>query len=601
MTGRTRSDTSAPALRAIVDELVAAGISDVVICPGSRSTPMALALRSHPSVRVWMHLDERAGAFFALGLAKGSRRCTAILATSGTAVVNFMPAVVEARHAKVPLILLTADRPPELRDRGAPQAIDQDHLYGRFSKWYAEVAVSDAAATMESHIRSVIARAVATAGAAPAGPVQLNLPFREPLIPDGPLEPGAATETSAATEASAPMVISGTRHVGDGEMAAIALRVTQASRGLIVCGPLDIVGFPDAVAALAAATGFPILADALSNVRAGPHDRSAVIPMHNALLRSAGFVAAHVPDLVVRFGGTPTSKVLVETLQGWAAPQIVVDDGGWNETTLLPTTMVQAEPIAFSTALTASIDALAADRAEAWSASWHRADAVAKDARLRWLAALEEPFEGAIFNLLAEVLPDGTMLFAGNGMPVWDMDAFLGGTDSDIRCQGNRGANGIDGLVSTALGMAASHAQPTVAVVGDISFIHDLNALVAARQHRLSATIVLVNNDGGGIFSFLPQATADRPEVGLPQHYEELFGTPHGLEFAPLVRALGADHQLVDHRSLREAVGASIASPGVQVLELRTERARNVELHRQATAVVAEAVNARALAAPERP
>jgi 2-succinyl-5-enolpyruvyl-6-hydroxy-3-cyclohexene-1-carboxylate synthase len=228
--------------------------------------------------------------------------------------------------------------------------------------------------------------------------------------------------------------------------------------------------------------------------------------------------------------------------------------------------------------------------ADGWLASWQSAEAAAAEAIAVWLAALGEPFEGQAFAGLGTVLPDDVIVLAGNSMPVRDMEAFLGTGPAAIRCLGNRGANGIDGLVSTALGAGAATGQPVVAVVGDVSFLHDLNALVAATRLGLSVTVILINNDGGGIFSFLPQAASVDPGVGLPQHFEELFGTPHGLDFGPLVQALGARHQRIPTSEVAEAVRALLVQPGVRVLEVRTDRVRNVELHRSVQAAVAAAV-----------
>jgi 2-succinyl-5-enolpyruvyl-6-hydroxy-3-cyclohexene-1-carboxylate synthase len=301
-----------------------------------------------------------------------------------------------------------------------------------------------------------------------------------------------------------------------------------------------------------------------------------------------------VPDLVVRFGGTPTSRALLEWITAGAAEQIAVDDGGWTDPVGLPVTMVDADPVALASSLAAAVvrQPGSAMGPGPWLATWRAADDAAATATRAWLDGLEEPFEGQVFDVLGATLPHGAILLAGNSMPVRDLEAFLGGRAQDLRCLGNRGANGIDGLVSTALGMAAVADGPVVAVVGDISFLHDLTALVAAGRLGLSATFIVVNNDGGGIFSFLPQASAARPEVGLPEHFEELFGTPHGIELGPLIRALGADHEALTPLDLAAAVPASIRRPGVQVLEVRTERARNVELHRDLHATVARAVEA---------
>jgi 2-succinyl-5-enolpyruvyl-6-hydroxy-3-cyclohexene-1-carboxylate synthase len=604
--------TPAGPLRAIVEELLRAGVRDVVVCPGSRSTPLALALAADPAIRTWLHLDERAGGFFALGLAKASRRPVGILTTSGTAAVNLHPAVVEALEGRVPLVLLTADRPPELRDRGAPQAIDQDHLFGRHAKWYAELPVPEDELLPVAHLRGVVGRAIAVAIEAPSGPVQLNLPFREPLIPAGDLRPATDPrpgQGSATAQATAPAVrlVPAERLPSDDDLIALAARLEIAARGLIVCGPLDRPGFAPAVAALAAVTGFPILADGLANVRTGVHDRSHVVVRHDTVLRSDSFRAGHRPDVVVRFGGTPTSKALLTWLADLDADQLVVDDGGWNEPTVRPLTMIHADPVRLAEVLAARLSAptptptppptprRAADAG--WLDGWLAADRAADRALRAWLGDQGEPFEGAAIAEAAAGLPDGAVLYVGNSMPVRDLDGYLPGSDAAIRCLGNRGANGIDGVVSSALGAAAAEAGPVVLVVGDVSFLHDLNALLAARLHRLSATIVLVNNDGGGIFSFLPQATAERPEVGLPERYEELFGTPHGVDVGPIVTALGGEHRRVGVGELAAAVAASVGRPGVRVLEIRTDRARNVELHRAAVAAAVVALET-AIAAP---
>jgi 2-succinyl-5-enolpyruvyl-6-hydroxy-3-cyclohexene-1-carboxylate synthase len=583
------AETPAAPLVAIARALVDGGVRDAVICPGSRSTAVALALRREPGLRCWVHLDERAGAFFALGLAAASRRPTAILVTSGTAAVELLPAIVEARYGRLPLIALTADRPPEARDRGAPQTIDQDHLFGRFAKWFVELPVPGDPASQAGHVGALVARAVATACATPAGPVQVDAPFREPLVPTGPLGRAAGDSGPASVR-----VLEGERRLPDGELARLASRLAGSRRGIIVCGPLDRPGFAAAVTGLAAAAGFPVIADALANVRFGEHDRSAVVCRAGALIRVSAFAEEHRPDLIVRFGGTPTSRALLDWLAGCEAEQVAIDDGGWTEPVGRPVTMVAAEPVGLATAVAAAVvrQDPSDPVSDEWLGSWRAADEAAAAATRAWLDGLDEPFEGQVFDSLGATLPDGTLLLAGNSMPVRDLEDFLGGGVRDVRCLGNRGANGIDGLVSTALGMAAADSGPVVAVVGDLAFLHDLNALVAARRLGLAATIVLIDNDGGGIFSFLPQAATAQPDAGLPEHFEELFGTPHGLDLGPLVRALGADHQAVEPRDLAAAVAASMAAPGVRVIEVRTERKRNVTLHRDHLAAVARAVEA---------
>lgn len=581
--------SDAAGLRAFVEALVAAGIREAVVCPGSRSTPLALALRAAAGIRVRVLYDERAAGFFALGMARTVQRPVVLVATSGTAVVEFGPAVVEAQLSRVPLVLLTADRPAELRDRGAPQAIDQTHVFGRAAKWFTELPLLDGDPVTAAHWRWVAGRAVAVAAAGPPGPVHLNVPFREPLLPDGPLE------TPAADAVAEPFVAveAGRRALDDVALRALAGRLARARRGLILAGPDDDPALPAALAALARATGFPILADPLSGLRTGPHDRGLVVTHADLIARLGPWIDAHAPDLVLRTGGMPTSRPVTELLAR-SRPEIVVLDGdaGWREAALVPATFIHADATATSEALAGILAGGGQGTDPRWASDWLEADRVAGDAMDAWLAALVEPFEGVPFPILAGALPDGAVLWAASSMPVRDMDAWLPATDRAITVRSNRGANGIDGVVSTALGSAAVADGPVAVVLGDIAFLHDLNALVAARLHGLSATIVLVNNDGGGIFSFLPQAqpAAAVPGTGLPEHYEELFGTPHGIDVGPIVTALGSEYRLAAPADLPAAVADSVGRPGVRVLELRTDRARNLQLHRDVAAVVAGAL-----------
>ncbi len=582
---------TAPLLRAFTEELARAGVREAVICPGSRSTPLALALAAHDGFTAHVLLDERSAAFFALGMARTSGRAVVVLGTSGTAVVNFMPAIVEASLARVPLVVLTADRPAELQDRGAPQTIDQVKLYGDHVKWSTELPLADDAPETLAHVRSVAGRAVAEALAGPMGPVHVNAPFREPLIPVGAL--GAWPELGPTPFTG---VHAGTRRLPSADIERIAARIAATPDGLIVAGPgeaPDRSPAAEAIARLAVASGYPIVADPLSGLRAGPHDRSRVLIRADQLTRPGGWIDAHPPRLVIRFGAMPTSKPVVELLRRARPELLVVDgDGGWREAALLPVTFLHADAADTAGRLA---DALATDEAvappeSAWTSDWLAADRAADRAMRAWLAAIDEPFEGAPFEALAAALPDGAVLWAGNSMPVRDLDGWLPSTDTSIRVHSNRGANGIDGVVSTALGSAAVAGAPVVLVVGDVSFLHDLGALVTARISGVSLTVVLIANDGGGIFSFLPQASTAAPAVGLPERYEQLFGTPHGIAAGPIVEALGHRHRLVDHRSLADALAEAIGQPGLTVLELRTDRARNVELHRAAARVAAEAI-----------
>jgi 2-succinyl-5-enolpyruvyl-6-hydroxy-3-cyclohexene-1-carboxylate synthase len=617
--------TDLVALRGFVDELVRGGLRDAVICPGSRSTPLALALRAHPGISVRVLLDERSAGFFAIGMARAARRPVAIVVTSGTAAANLLPAVVEASLARVPLVVLTADRPPELRDRGAPQTIDQVRLFGAHARWFAELPLLDGEDVTRRHARSVAARAVAVALTGPAGPVHVDVPFREPLVPGGPLGPLAAGSGSpdarragagpasaggspafAAEPVAGPFaeVFAGRRILAGDAVERLARRLGSVERGLLVAGPQDDPALPGALARLAAALEWPIVADPLSLVRCGPHDRSRVVARGDLLLRPGPWRDEHVPELVMRFGAVPTSKPVLTLLEERRPAQVVVDgDGGWREPAIIPTTFVHAEAAATAHALADALGAgerrrggsrlrPAPARGTPWLDAWLAADRAADRALRGWLVRTTESgeaFEGAPFAHLGDLLPDGGILWASSSMPVRDMDAWLPAGPRAVRPLANRGANGIDGVLSSALGAAATGAQVAL-VIGDLALLHDLAGLVAARLHGLSATVVVVHNDGGGIFSFLPQATAAVAGGGLPEHYEELFGTPHGIDLGPLVAALGAEHRVVDAAGLREALAASLEAPGLRVLELRSDRARNVTLHREAAAAVQAAL-----------
>lgn len=570
---------------ALIDELTRAGVRHFCVAPGSRSTPLALAVARHPSARLWMHLDERSAGFFALGMAKTARAPAALICTSGTAAANFMPAMVEARYARVPLVVLTADRPHELRDSGAPQTIDQVDLFGKHAKWFADLAEPDTSPDLLRYVRAVASRAVATATRGPAGPVHLNCPVREPLIPIAP-EPGAS---SAERPDAQPYVTvsSGARAPDAALVSALAGQLRSTPRGLIVCGPQDDPALAEPLSRLAAALGYPILADPLSGARCGPHERALVLDCYDAFLRNAAFVERHAPQVVLRFGAMPTSKPVLLYLQRHAGcRQIVVDgDAGWNEPTLLASQIVHADARLLCEALLAALPADHAPPTTAleWARTWQAAQQRSRAAIDGYMRQVGELFEGKVFAELRELLPDGALLYAGNSMPIRDLDTFFAG-GRGVRLLGNRGANGIDGVVSSALGAAATGAGPTVLVIGDLSFYHDSNGLLAARQHGLDATIILLNNDGGGIFSFLPQAAE-------PEHFEALFGTPHGLDFAPLAAMYGARYTRVDSwEAFRAAVSAGVGGHGLHIVEVPTERARNVALHREIWPRVAAAV-----------
>jgi 2-succinyl-5-enolpyruvyl-6-hydroxy-3-cyclohexene-1-carboxylate synthase len=575
--------------RALVDQLASCGVRNAVICPGSRSTPLAVSLATHPDIQRWVLVDERAAAYFALGMAKQLTAPVVILSTSGTAAANFLPAVVEARLSRIPLIILTADRPPELRDWGAAQTIDQIHLFGSHVKWFVDMPVPDGDDALARHARATAVRAVQTARSEPAGPIHLNFPFREPLLPKDlrstrQLWPNLARsrpdDSLPHTEPS--------RHV---PVAAgvddLASRIGREPRGIIVCGPGEVAGLADAATALSAVSGYPILADPLSGVRFGLHDRTGVVDAYDPFLRDQETAKALQPEIVIRVGALPTSKPLQQFLLSRTdRMHVVIDPGAPRDPSHLATSYLLGDAAATVAGVAERVTALGKTGNRGWLDAWQAVERAAAAAIESALAQEGDPFEGRAASEVAALLPDGATLVVGNSMPVRDVDAFVRGDERRLRIVSNRGANGIDGVVSTALGAAAVAAGSVVLLVGDLSFLHDLNGMLAASKFDLDATVVVLNNDGGGIFSFLPQA-----EQLDPPTFEALFGTPSGLDIAAAARLFGASHARPGNwGAFRREFCRVIGGRGLGIVELITDRERNVMQHRMVWAAVAEAL-----------
>ncbi|OES44082.1 2-succinyl-5-enolpyruvyl-6-hydroxy-3-cyclohexene-1-carboxylic-acid synthase [Domibacillus iocasae] len=547
-----------------IDSLVRSGVKHAVISPGSRSTPMALLMEEHPRLRTFIQVDERSAGFFALGLAKASQHPVALLCTSGTAAANYMPAVAEAKISRVPLIVLTADRPPELRDVGAPQTIDQLHLYGHTAKWFAEMALPEAAETTLQYVRTQGARAVFESLTAPAGPVHLNFPYREPLLPDydGVYE---------RMLIPAPVRLISGKKVPDSIMMDDIAKALQVEKGLIVAGEIIKPGIADAIVSLSEKTGWPIVADPLSQLRAN----HKAIDSYDAFLRDDEVKEALKPEAIIRFGALPVSKALMLFMKRHhKIPHMIVDaDGGWRDPSHIATHMINVDEVAFCSEMVKRLDQKRAD----WPKMWQDVNAAARSE----MKKAEGMDEGALFQRFLQAVPDGASVFAGNSMPIRDLDSFLFAGEQNVRLHGNRGANGIDGLVSTALGIAAS-GENVFAVMGDLSFFHDVNGLLAAKMNGLSMTVLVMNNDGGGIFSYLPQA-------GEQKHFERLFGTPSGLKFDHAAALYGCHYARITSAAQLEKE-LTEKREGITILEAFTNRAENTAIHRKLWQNAIEAV-----------
>jgi 2-succinyl-5-enolpyruvyl-6-hydroxy-3-cyclohexene-1-carboxylate synthase len=570
-------DATTAFARALVDEWTRHGITDACLSPGSRSAPMALALAGDDRIRLHVHLDERSASFFALGIARATGRPAIVLCTSGTAAANFHPAVLEAHHGRVPLVACTADRPPELRDAGAGQTVDQAKLYGDAVRWYCDPGVPDDRPGVGAEWRALASRAVAEALGPPAGPVHLNLPFREPLVPTGaPLVDAQGrgdgrpwTARAFTGRAPAPPVVD-----------ALAELIRAQPRGLIVSGWGAAVE-PRTLLRFAAAAGWPVLADPISNLRV-----PGTISTYDPIARVGDAARRLRPDVVLRLGALPTNKPVAQ----WLAPevaQVLVDpDDAWLDPQHAAGGRLTADPEPLLVALTGVLAADGASReATGWLEAWRAADRAARGAIDDVLDSSDAPFEGRVARDVVAAVPDGTSLVVASSMPVRDVESFASGR-TGVRFHANRGVNGIDGFVSTALGIAASRPEPvpTLALLGDLCFVHDAGGLLGATERRVDLTFVVLDNDGGGIFSFLPQAD-------LPEHFERCFGTPHGLDLAALAAVHGIPTVDVDSASgLGPALRTAIVTGGLSVVRVRTQRVDNVRRHREVWAEVSHAL-----------
>jgi 2-succinyl-5-enolpyruvyl-6-hydroxy-3-cyclohexene-1-carboxylate synthase len=567
---------------AFVEELARCGVRRAVVSPGSRSTPLALALWRQPEIEVDVIVDERSAAFFALGAAQASGTPVALLCTSGTAAANYHPAIREADHSALPLIVLTADRPPELRGIGAGQAIDQLKLYGESVRWFREVGTHAADDDGLLHYRATACRAFASArGEQRPGPVHLNLPWREPLAPvavDGAVTATDPLALKGRGERPLTAVTPIDMEPSDFLLEEVAKHIAEAEIGVIVAGRQLDPELREPLAHLAAAAGYPILAEPTSQIRCGPHDRSHVITSYDLLLREERFREDASPDLVLRFGELPTSKPLRSWLAESGAEQIVVDPfGGWHEPSRRAAALLRADPTELAAGWAAR---LGEERPR--PALWLDAERAARGEIEAELGDADEPTEPGLQLALAAAQRDGDIVYTASSMPIRDQESFLPSTGADVQFLCNRGANGIDGLISSGIGAAHASGRPTTIVSGDLGLLHDIGGLAALRNVDVPVRIVVIDNDGGGIFHFLPQEQALERE-----EFEELLGTPQGVDVAKAADLFDLPHRRLDDLAdLPDALAA-----GTGLIEVKSDRQANADLHRRLAGLVAAAVD----------
>ena len=638
--------------REVVGALVRGGVTEVEIAPGSRSAPLVLAVRSFPDLRARVHLDERSAAFFALGYGRRAGRPAAVVTTSGTAVANLLPAVVEADISDVPLVILSADRPPRLRGADANQTIDQVGIFGARLRYEADLPVPEPDAL--GRAGGIASEALARAVGPPAGPVHLNIPFEKPLQPSSPAAvevgdcPTGTGNRPMGTRdglAAPPIQTSPPAEAIVRGAALVAAKLAAARRPILVAGPSAAPSTEGpALADFAERLGVPLLADPLSGARfaarasaSGPvpvtdeqadHDaksrpppphlpRPTVCGAYDHYLRDPTVVAKLAPDLILRTGRTPTSATLEAALERWRdAMQVVIDDGSRpkdhqrlaDEYVRAPASSVLAHVATQATVATqptVAADATVVAQAAVahttisadhitipaahitipatepasrsptahWRTLWSRAEAAA------WSAvadALDDPAnEGAHAAAVLRALPSNATLFVSSSMPVRDLDAYGRPAPTGVHVLANRGASGIDGIVSSTLGCAAAADGPVVGLLGDLAFYHDMNGLLATRDPELNVVLVLVDNDGGGIFHMLPIRNFEPA-------FTPYFATPHGLDFRHAACLYGIPlHEAHTPAEAAQAVTAAVRRPGTEIVRVRTDRETNRRRHEE--------------------
>lgn len=545
-------------IAALVDELYRLGVRDVVISPGSRSTPLAILFCEH-NFNVYVDIDERSASFFALGIAKEKEKPAVLVCTSGSAVAHYFPAIVEAGSSRVPLIVLTADRPHELRQVGAPQAIDQIKIYGGYVRYFEELALPEEREEMYRYVRVVMQKAYASVMGKEHGVAHINVPLRDPLVPD-------LNELNFAAGRSAE-VFAAVR--GENNAVPFDAAILQGKKGLILCGGDAYSDYQQAVLDLARRLKAPILADPLSNLR--NYADKLVIDSYDAFLRDDRIKEELKPDFVLHFGQIPVSKRVQQFLARYKETlYIQVGEVFAYRNPLLSTRrFVVAAPKTFADSI--QIENSDTEYADLWRKYQVRMRHILNSAREEQVL-----FEGNVIQTLQGLLPEQSRLVIANSMPIRDIDYFFAAADQNVKLLCNRGANGIDGTVSTALGVATA-GFPTVLLTGDLAFYHDLNGLLIGKTHGLNLVIVLLNNDGGGIFRYLPQSKA--------KNFKYLFLTSHGMDFAGLETLYGL------HYRRPQTIGeftrdfqAAVARKGIHLIEVRTDLEESKTLHDKYTA-----------------
>ncbi len=573
-----------------VNELVSAGIKYVCISPGSRNTPLTLAFARNKKIRSYILVDERSCAFFALGLAKSSNTPVVLVCTSGTATAEFYPAIIEAYQQRVPLIVCTADRPPELQGVGANQTINQNNLYKNHICWFVDVGLPQPSLKGIRHIKAIAQRGVFESFVKSKGPVHLNFPFRKPFEPESYTDEinNDLLEFSKNFSFKQQFALNGkdSKNIKNQKwFREIAGMIIKSKRILIIAGPENYnSAFPANVMNLAKELCCPIIADGCSNIRFGSHDKDYIISNFDAFLRSESFTRKLKPDLILHFGRTITSKALDTFLENCNTARYMINDSGdWFDPSNKALGAFDCKPFLFCEKMTEFLEKKKLTKkffpgkrdAESWLDRFLNADKISQKIKSSVIEKSKPLNETRIISEILKLIPSGSQIMLSNSLPVRDFDSFAQCSGKQITVFNNRGASGIDGIISTALGIKTGCNKPTVLITGDLAFYYDINGLLAAKKYSLPLIIILVNNNGGGIFHILPISNYGKV-------FNDFFTTPHNLDFSHFVRAFGGNYKKVKSWSgFRTVFKNSFKGKNFSVIEIQTKAAQSLKLRKK--------------------
>ncbi|MFO7446944.1 MAG: 2-succinyl-5-enolpyruvyl-6-hydroxy-3-cyclohexene-1-carboxylic-acid synthase [Ignavibacteriaceae bacterium] len=567
---------------AFARELAAIGVKYACIAPGSRNTPLTLAFANNKKIKSFVHIDERSCAFFALGLAKSSGTPVVIVCTSGTATAELYPAIIEAYQQRVPLIVCTADRPPELLDCGANQTINQNNLYKNHIRWFFDVGLPEPITRRIKHIKVVAGRAVYESLIRSKGPVHLNFPFRKPFEPES-----FTDEVNNDIITLSQTVITDKKEFFKEEEKNITTekwfvevfnKVKAKRKGLIIAGPENYnLKFHHYCQQLSAKLGYPIIADGASQLRFGIQSKDNIISNFDSFLRSEYFTDKYKPEVILHFGRTFTSKALDEFLEKCDAIRFMINEyGDWFDPSNKAAASFACKPFLFCEKLIEMIELKKLKvNGSAWLNTFKKADEITRGIKRKLILKTGFPNESRVVDEILGMVPDNTRIMISNSMPIRDFDYFASKTSKHITVYNNRGASGIDGITSTALGIAAEDPKPTVLITGDLAFYYDLNGLLAAGKYSIPLLIVLVNNNGGGIFEVLPISNYGKV-------FKEYFIAPHNLDFSKFVKAYNGNYYgIKSWEHFRKSFAGALNKKAFSVLEIKTDAVKSLAVRKK--------------------